>query len=167
MTLGMFESNRLHDKITRYVKGANAERLRKVVNHLHEGRPADAANIMQQVTANGAVAQAVQVELDIELAEAGAIQRVARTKSEPEPEPEPARTKTKPKKDPQPCLCGCGETTGGGRFRPGHDAKLKGQLLRQMRDGSKTADYRLRAIASLEEMGWGRFVRDEDRVALQ
>jgi hypothetical protein len=23
------------------------------------------------------------------------------------------------------CICGCGETTRGGRFRPGHDQKLR------------------------------------------
>lgn len=27
-------------------------------------------------------------------------------------------------KDPRACECGCGENTKGGRFRPGHDAKL-------------------------------------------
>ncbi len=25
------------------------------------------------------------------------------------------------------CLCGCGGTTKGGRFKPGHDAKLHGK----------------------------------------
>lgn len=27
-------------------------------------------------------------------------------------------------KDPRDCECGCGEQTKGGRFRPGHDARL-------------------------------------------
>ncbi len=41
----------------------------------------------------------------------------------------PAKAQAKPKaaarsKDPRACECGCGENTKGGRFRPGHDAKL-------------------------------------------
>jgi hypothetical protein len=28
------------------------------------------------------------------------------------------------RRQPRPCLCGCGSMTRGGRFRPGHDAKL-------------------------------------------
>jgi hypothetical protein len=30
------------------------------------------------------------------------------------------------------CLCGCGETTRGGRFKPGHDARLHGELKRNL-----------------------------------
>ncbi len=30
------------------------------------------------------------------------------------------------------CLCGCGEATRGGRFRPGHDARLHGELKRNL-----------------------------------
>jgi hypothetical protein len=30
------------------------------------------------------------------------------------------------------CLCGCGETTRGGRFRPGHDARLHAELKRNL-----------------------------------
>jgi hypothetical protein len=30
------------------------------------------------------------------------------------------------------CLCGCGETTRGGRFKPGHDARLYGELKRNL-----------------------------------
>lgn len=35
---------------------------------------------------------------------------------------------------PQICECGCGDWTNGGRFRPGHDATLRGALLRAMRE---------------------------------
>ena len=35
---------------------------------------------------------------------------------------------------PQACDCGCGEWTNGGHFRPGHDARLRGDLLRAMRE---------------------------------
>lgn len=34
---------------------------------------------------------------------------------------------------PQACHCGCGDWTNGGNFRPGHDARLRGDLLRAMR----------------------------------
>jgi hypothetical protein len=30
------------------------------------------------------------------------------------------------------CLCGCGKTTRGGRFKPGHDARLHGELKRNL-----------------------------------
>ncbi|MDQ6832038.1 MAG: hypothetical protein M3008_01460, partial [Chloroflexota bacterium] len=31
------------------------------------------------------------------------------------------------------CECGCGDQTGGGRFLPGHDGRLKGRLIRTAR----------------------------------
>lgn len=34
---------------------------------------------------------------------------------------------------PQACHCGCGDWTNGGNFRPGHDARLRGDLLRAYR----------------------------------
>jgi hypothetical protein len=34
----------------------------------------------------------------------------------------------------QSCECGCGDWTNGGHFRPGHDATLRGSLLRAMRE---------------------------------
>ncbi len=30
---------------------------------------------------------------------------------------------------PKPCLCGCGDMTKGGKFLPGHDAKLYGAIV--------------------------------------
>ena len=30
------------------------------------------------------------------------------------------------------CLCGCGGTTRGGRFKPGHDSRLHGELKRNL-----------------------------------
>lgn len=36
----------------------------------------------------------------------------------------------KPPATPRECICGCGGQTKGGRFIPGHDAKLKGRLRR-------------------------------------
>jgi hypothetical protein len=37
-----------------------------------------------------------------------------------------------PQGTPRSCLCGCGETTRGGRFKPGHDARLYGELKRNL-----------------------------------
>jgi hypothetical protein len=46
------------------------------------------------------------------------------------------------------CECGCGGTTKGGRFLPGHDAKLKKQLIGLALTGKK------RAANRLEKLGW-------------
>lgn len=46
------------------------------------------------------------------------------------------------------CLCGCGGRTKGGRFLPGHDAKLKKALVADARAGKK------RAVNKLEKLGW-------------
>ena len=35
-------------------------------------------------------------------------------------------------RQPRPCLCSCGGTTRGGRFLPGHDARLHGELKRNL-----------------------------------
>lgn len=50
------------------------------------------------------------------------------------------------------CECGCGNRTKGGRFLPGHDAKLKKSLIEAALGGSK------RATAKLEELGWTKFL---------
>ena len=39
----------------------------------------------------------------------------------------PKKSKSKP---PQKCNCGCGHMTRGGKFLPGHDARLHGWALR-------------------------------------
>lgn len=61
------------------------------------------------------------------------------------------------------CECGCGLYTGGGRFKPGHDAKLKGQLLREKYYGLEHVTYdgafRTESDPSdeLEQRGWMHF----------
>lgn len=67
------------------------------------------------------------------------------------------------KRDPRECMCGCGGTTKGGRFLPGHDAKLKSQLLHTIRDIEARAPERARAIAQMDELGWGKFVASRER----
>ena len=46
------------------------------------------------------------------------------------------------------CQCLCGEQTGGGKFRPGHDARHKGALIR------KALEDHAASIAELETRGW-------------
>jgi hypothetical protein len=35
-------------------------------------------------------------------------------------------------REPRECLCSCGGMTKGGRFLPGHDARLHGELKRNL-----------------------------------
>jgi hypothetical protein len=62
---------------------------------------------------------------------------------------------TKPKetttKAPE-CQCGCGDTTKGGRYAPGHDARHKRDLIEAALAGSK------RAVNKLETLGWLKFL---------
>ena len=51
------------------------------------------------------------------------------------------------------CLCGCGGLPKRGRFLPGHDAKLKGALLRRARHGDSSA------LAELRQLGWDHFLK--------
>lgn len=54
---------------------------------------------------------------------------------------------------PKPlCACGCGAETGGGKFRPGHDAKLKSALFGVARGEDEQAAAA--AIEELAERGW-------------
>jgi hypothetical protein len=50
------------------------------------------------------------------------------------------------------CLCECGGRTKGGRFLPGHDAKLKKALVADALAGKK------RARNKLEKLGWSKFL---------
>lgn len=56
------------------------------------------------------------------------------------------RSGGKKKGTPKECACGCGEMTGGGNFRPGHDARHKGNLLRAIDEGGPSGE------AALEEL---------------
>ncbi len=67
------------------------------------------------------------------------------------------KTEKAPKVMPK-CLCGCGEQTKGGRFIPGHDAKLKSDLFAKGDNGDKAA------IAKLNELGWGELWINHQRV---
>lgn len=55
------------------------------------------------------------------------------------------------------CGCGCGEiVTPGSRFRPGHDARHKGNLIKRFRSGDQAAFLILKAF------GWQKFLREEE-----
>lgn len=56
----------------------------------------------------------------------------------------------------EPCLCGCGETPKHkkSRFMPGHDAQLKAQLYREIRDESAEDTTRQLARDRVDEFGW-------------
>lgn len=57
-------------------------------------------------------------------------------------------------KEGQPCLCGCDGTTAGGKFLPGHDAKLKGIFQQSHRNGGLDAGQQ----KLVGELGWERFL---------
>lgn len=69
---------------------------------------------------------------------------------------EKASAKPTPKRQPRTCECGCSEQTKGGRFKPGHDARLKGQLLAKLREGN--ARDRTSAEKQLRAAGWEKFI---------
>ena len=50
------------------------------------------------------------------------------------------------------CLCGCGETTRGGLWVPGHDAKRKSHLYGLVR--GEDTDAAQAALDELTERGW-------------
>lgn len=55
-----------------------------------------------------------------------------------------ARAATRQSRPGRSCECNCGGTTRGGRFLPGHDAKLKSLLLRAAAGGDTEAGEELR-----------------------
>jgi hypothetical protein len=61
------------------------------------------------------------------------------------------------------CLCGCGERPRkkGSRFMPGHDGRLKGDLIWLARSGDKTA------LIRLDKLGWGNFITRAERDELE
>jgi hypothetical protein len=56
------------------------------------------------------------------------------------------------------CICGCEGKTKGGRFQPGHDARLKAQLRRASGEGDLAARQRMISL------GWEKFLPEAARV---
>lgn len=52
----------------------------------------------------------------------------------------------------RPCTCGCGETTGGGLYRPGHDARHVSQLVRRVKAGESSLDDARREVAHSDKL---------------
>lgn len=61
---------------------------------------------------------------------------------------------------PKACGCGCGETTKGGEFAMGHDARHKSNLIKEALTGNNPA-----AVIELERRGWTKFL-DKKREVL-
>jgi hypothetical protein len=62
-----------------------------------------------------------------------------------------------PRREPRPCLCGCAGTTRGGRFLPGHQARLLGIIRRQIRTDPVLTDLTEEQRAYARErnlLGW-------------
>jgi hypothetical protein len=55
--------------------------------------------------------------------------------------PPAARPRKAPSEAGKPCTCGCGETTGGGRFKPGHDSKYLNTLVAQAGEAARGLAY--------------------------
>lgn len=62
---------------------------------------------------------------------------------------------------PQQCLCKCGSETKGGKFIPGHDARLKGQFIREYREATTQAakDKVTKAVEAINPM-WTKYLTD-------
>lgn len=66
--------------------------------------------------------------------------KVKRAKRQPAGTIAPAFGKAPRKaREPKPCECGCGAVSLTGRFAPGHDAKLRSELLAKARAGDESA----------------------------
>lgn len=85
----------------------------------------------------------------------------AKAEGRPVPAARPVRTPKVPP-EPQRCHCGCAGMTKGGRFVAGHDARLKGMLVRAARqtppDSGKPATKKqaIHAMAELIARDWPR-----------
>lgn len=95
--------------------------------------------------------------------------QTAETPAEPKPVKvrKPSKPKVKPMKkvakakpssngDAPRCLCGCGDRTKGGRFIPGHDARLKGKLQTAFRAGKLSASQK----SLINDLNWSRFMKE-------
>lgn len=64
-----------------------------------------------------------------------------------------AKAATKPKAEPRDCGCGCDEQTGGGLFRPGHDARLVSTKVKEVGEGRFTVAAKKAALKEFRDIG--------------
>lgn len=64
----------------------------------------------------------------------------------------PKRTGGRASAVPRDCKCGCGEKTGGGLYRPGHDARHVSALVNQYRVGSIDRDEAHRILEHSDKL---------------
>lgn len=96
--------------------------------------------------------------------EAARAREAAQAEREGRPVPPAARPARTPKAAPTPqrCHCGCAGMTKGGKFVAGHDARLKGMLVRAARQtkpesgSAATKAQAIRAMAELIARDWPR-----------
>lgn len=70
----------------------------------------------------------------------------------------PARSKSAtPAREARACLCECGDKTKGGKFLPGHDAKLKSRLQNDYR-AAKNKRERDKVERVFTDLKWGKFI---------
>lgn len=67
-----------------------------------------------------------------------------------------------PKAEPKLCLCGCGAEVNR-RFKPGHDGRLKGRLIREVKAARLLGDDATlgNAEQALAALGWAKFIPAE------
>lgn len=53
---------------------------------------------------------------------------------------------------PRECECGCGDMTGGGTFRPGHDARFKGNMLKLIDKGGPEGEAALERLSKFPNL---------------
>lgn len=84
-------------------------------------------------------------------------------KSPAKPKADLAPKAPKAEKPKPPCECGCGQLTGGGRFIPGHDAKLKSALIKAARAvNGETLEQSAVAWERIEKLGWAHLFDEEE-----
>lgn len=72
--------------------------------------------------------------------------------------------KPREKGEPKLCLCGCQETTKGGTFVMGHDARYKSKLIKTVLSDPDDAEGQ-EALAVLQARGWIKFLDKAREVA--
>lgn len=83
-------------------------------------------------------------------------ERIGRRKPEANAATEVVNKKA-PSRKPADCQCNCGGQTKGGRFLPGHDAKLKSALQSAYRE-AKTEAQRRKIEDQFTALKWGKYI---------